>query len=67
VSLEGKDLIQRKAVRYKTLAKETLACTDDLALKNADLLGDRRISPEGAAVSVGSQVEEEEECDLLQG
>jgi hypothetical protein len=39
---------------------------DDLALPDADLLGDRGIGPEGAALSVGGQVEEEEEPYLLQ-
>jgi hypothetical protein len=66
VCLEGKELVQGKAVRDKTLAKKALARTHDVALPDADLLGDRGIGPEGAALSVGGQVEKEEEPHLLQ-
>jgi hypothetical protein len=67
MGLEGKKLVQGKAVGDKPFAEKPLAGTEDLALGDADLLGDRGIGPEGAAVSVGGQVEEEEKGNLLQG
>ena len=58
--------MKRKAVRDKAFAPKTIASAHDLALGEADSLGDRGISPERAPVAVGRQVEKEKERDLLQ-
>jgi hypothetical protein len=59
--------MQGEAVGDEALLEKTLAGPDHLALQDAQLLCDRGVGPEGATVSVGSQMEEEEERDLLQG
>jgi hypothetical protein len=65
VGLERKDLMQREAVGDETLLEEALASPDHLTLQDAELLRDGGVGPEGAAVTVGSQVEKEQERDLL--
>lgn len=67
MGLEGKDLMQREAVGDEILLEKALSGSYHLALEDAELLCDRGVGPEGAAFSVGGQVEEEKERDLLQG
>jgi hypothetical protein len=54
-----------EAVGNETLLEKPLAGPDHLAFPDAELLGDRGVSPERAAVSVRGQVEKEQERDLL--
>jgi hypothetical protein len=67
MDLNGKNLMQGEAVGDETLLEKALAGSDHLALQDAKLLRDRGVGPEGAAVSVGGQVEKEQQRDLLQG
>jgi hypothetical protein len=58
--------MEGKPVRNQALHEKTLACPNHLALADAELLRDGGIGPEGTAISVCSQVEEEQKGDLLQ-
>jgi hypothetical protein len=49
------------------LLQKALACLNDIAFTQAELLCDGRIGPVGAAVFICCQVEEKKKRDLLQG
>jgi hypothetical protein len=59
--------MERETVGDEALLKETLAGPDHLAFPKAELLGNGGVGPEGAAVTVRGEMEEEEERDLFQG
>jgi hypothetical protein len=64
--LQRKKLIQGVAIGYETLPQKALACLNDLALTQAELLCNRRIGPEGAADFICRQVEEKKKGYLFQ-
>lgn len=65
--LHRKKLIQGVAIGYEALLQKALACPNDLALTQAELLCNRWIGPVGAPVFICCQVEKKKKRYLLQG
>lgn len=59
--------MEREPVGDEALLEKALSGADHLALREAEFPRDRRVGPEGAAVSIGGEVQKEKKRDLLQG